>query len=238
VTPRLALLGCAALACGGGASQPDANCTPADIWSGPDCGTAIGAEVTSILVVGTPVAGGPVTLQARLFDPGGVATSVAWSFGDGASATDASLRRSGTEANSIVEHTYAAPGSYELRAATTAVTTNQASTTAVVVAPLGSCAKTSWTVTTPGFQYAFDGVAGNPGVLVCAGRTVTFHLDGVSGDHPFCIWNGHDEHDAPGVTNNCTVGTTDVVWNVPAVLPDGARYRCNTHFFGNAFVLE
>jgi hypothetical protein len=211
-------------------------CAPPDVWGGPDCANAIGAEVTSISISQNPVAGAAVTFQARLFDPGAVATSVMWTFGDGAALADSALQRNGSDVNSIVDHTFAAPGSHTVTASTTVVLTSTATTTAGVTAPIGSCAKTSWTVTTPGFQYAFDGNAGNPGIVVCLGQTMTFHLDNISVEHPFCIWNGNNQNDAPGVVNNCVSGTTDVVWNVPASLPDGARYRCNVHFFGSAFI--
>ncbi len=56
--------------------------------------------------------------------------------------------------------------------------------------------------------------------------------------HPFCIWNAADHNDAPGVTNNCATGTTDVVWAVPANLTTGGQYMCSIHFFGNTFTVQ
>jgi hypothetical protein len=98
---------------------------------------------------------------------------------------------------------------------------------------------TSWTVTTPGFFYSFSGVSGqNPAITVCKGKTFTFHLSNVASNHPFCIWNTTDTNPAPGVTNNCMTGTTDVVWAVPANLTTGARYICDIHFFGNTFTVQ
>jgi len=107
-----------------------------------------------------------------------------------------------------------------------------------VVAPVGSCAKTSWTVTTPGFYYAFDDFDDNPPVLVCAGQTYTFHLQATSADHPFCIRKAGSDEDAPGVVNNCTTGTIDVVWTIPPDAAGTADYRCMVHLFGNTFVIH
>jgi uncharacterized repeat protein (TIGR01451 family) len=107
------------------------------------------------------------------------------------------------------------------------------------VAAAPTCSTTSWTVTAPGFEFDFSGVAGaNPVITVCRGQTFTFHLSNVPSFHPFCIWNGNSNTDAPGVTNNCASGTTDITWAVPAVLPDGAQYKCSLHFFGNTFVVQ
>lgn len=100
-----------------------------------------------------------------------------------------------------------------------------------------ACSKTSFAITAPGFQYAVDGVGNNPPITVCRGQTFTFHLDGVSSGHPFCIWNANDTSAPPGVTNNCVSGTADVVWAVPSGFAGAARYICDIHFFGNAFTI-
>ncbi len=37
---------------------------------------------------------------------------------------------------------------------------------------------------------------------------------------------------------NCNTGTVDVIWQVPSTLPDGARYICEVHYFGNGSVVR
>ena len=217
-------------ACGGGsAGDPGAG------GDGPRAPTVGVPAVPAGLAAGTMA-----SFSVEVTDPGHAIAAVSWSFGDGNSAIDSALQRSGDTARSVMVHTYGARGDYPVAASVTvAGTTVLASALASVSGPATGCAQHDFTVSTPDFYFAYAGYAGqDPRITICPGETFTFHLDNVSSMHPFCIWNQSSTTEAPGVTGNCTTGTADVVWQVPSALPDGARYICEVHYFGASFVVR
>jgi len=234
-------------------------CSPNPCLNGGTCSVASGAAkcgcaagfvgatcaqhapaVTAVTPPASAAAGAAATLTATISDQDSLVTAVAWDFGDGGTKSDTAFTRSGSTITSAVQHTYAAGGSVTVTVTVTgggATSTKSAALT--VTGAAAPCTTTSWNVTQTGSEYDFSGVAGaNPAITVCKGQKFTFHLQGVPAIHPFCIWNAADQSSAPGVTNNCATGTTDVVWDVPANLATGARYICDIHFFGNSFTIQ
>lgn len=209
-------------------------------------GTGSGGDGPRAIAVAPPAvpaglaAGTMASFTADVTDPDHAISAVSWSFGDGNATLDSALRRTGDTARSTIVHTYGARGEYAVAASVTVAGTSiLASSLASVSGPATGCAQHDFTVSTPDFYYAYAGYAGqNPRITVCPGETFTFHLDNVSHLHPFCIWNQTSTTDAPGVTQNCNTGTIDVVWQVPSSLPDGARYICEVHYFGNSFAVR
>jgi hypothetical protein len=226
-----------ASACGTGAAVTGDAPAPSDAAA-----AAQKPAITALPMPANPVAGGAVSFRARLGDPDGLVAAAAWSFGDGGSASDDRPTRAGADVDTVVEHTFTASGVYHVSVSVSvseAGGTTVSRSTWVAVAPAGSrCATHNFSVTSPDFYYAFDGVPGeNPAVTVCLGEPFVFHLDDVSFMHPFCIWVRGAPVEAPGVTANCQTGTTDVVWAVPDALPEGAQYLCEIHYFGNVITV-
>lgn len=101
------------------------------------------------------------------------------------------------------------------------------SATALVTIAVQPPAGPDFVVSTPGFFYSFDKVAGeNPPLTLTRGRTYTFKID-VASIHPFEILGAP----AGSVTNNnITSGT--LTFRVPDT-PGNYAYQCSIHFFGN-----
>jgi PKD domain/EGF-like domain len=218
------------------ASGAAATCTCASGFTGATCAQHLPA-VTALTLPSPAAQGAALSFSAQLSDPDGLVSQVAWTFGDGATASDTSFTRAGGVLTSMVSHTYAASGSFTV--GVSAGSASRSSALTVTASSSAGCSVTSWDVTAPGFFYAFSGVTGNnPALTVCKGQRFTFHLQNLPSIHPFCIWNGGDQNAPAGVTGNCQSGTTDLVWDVPADFSGTARYICDVHFFGNAFTVQ
>ncbi len=86
---------------------------------------------------------------------------------------------------------------------------------------------TAFSVTSPGFFYAFNGISGeNPVITLTRGTTVTFSIN-TSSIHPFEIL------DAPAgsVTNN-NISSGTITFKVPLTATN-YQYICSIHGFGN-----
>ncbi len=104
------------------------------------------------------------------------------------------------------------------------------SSSATVTITVQAPAITAFSVTSPGFFYAFNGISGeNPVITLKRGTTVTFSIN-TSSIHPFEIL------DAPAgsVTNN-NISSGTITFKVPLTATN-YRYICSIHGFGNTIV--
>ena len=91
-------------------------------------------------------------------------------------------------------------------------------------------ASADFTVTSPGFYYAFNGgAAQNPILNLVRGKTYTFAVN-TSSVHPFEILGAPTGSVA---SNNISLGT--LTFNVPTNAVN-YRYICSIHLFGNTIV--
>ncbi|MFZ2492577.1 MAG: Ig-like domain-containing protein [Thermoanaerobaculia bacterium] len=107
------------------------------------------------------------------------------------------------------------------------LTNGAGSSTATVTLTVRATAPTTFTVTSPGFFFEFDSIAGqNPRLTLVRGRTYTFIVE-TSPIHPFEIVGA-----PPGSVENNNISQGVLVFTVP-ITAQNYRYRCSIHEFGN-----
>jgi hypothetical protein len=98
----------------------------------------------------------------------------------------------------------------------------------------------TYAVTSPGFYFAIDGVANNPGITLKRGKKYKFKVT-TSNIHPFSIRTGSTSASMlynDGVTNNDSYDKI-ITFDVPCGAPDPLYYVCTVHsFFGTITIVD